>query len=233
MCGRFSLRVELEELMAYYGIAETNFDYVPRYNIAPGQLIPAIIDAPEGRRLGGLKWGLVPAWAKDPRIGGRLINARADTVAEKPSFARPFRTRRCIVPADGFYEWRRTDKQPFRIARKDGGLLSLAALYDIWTSPDGTKLATVTLITTEPNEVMAALHDRMPAILPEHRIGDWLDRNATDPEALLPMLEPYPAEAMHAYPVNPLVGNVKNDVPACLEPYEPPGGAPPEQLHLF
>lgn len=234
MCGRFSLRVEMEELLACYGIAATAFDYAPRYNIAPGQLIAAIIDAPVGRRLGGLKWGLVPEWARDAKIGNRMINARADTVAKKPAFRKPFRTKRCIVPADGFYEWRQTDKQPFRIVRKDGGLLSLAGLYDIWVSPSGEKLATVTIITTEPNDLMAALHDRMPVILPENRVDDWLDRDNTDPRDLMPMLRPYPAEQMHAYPVNPMVGNVKNDVPACIEPYEPPPGEePPEQLSLF
>mgnify|MGYP001221404532 FL=1 len=236
MCGRFSLRVELAELLEYYGIAETNFDYVPRYNIAPGQTIPAIIDAPAGRRLGGMRWGLVPEWARDDKIGYKMINARADGVSDKPAFAKPFRTKRCIVPTDGFYEWRKTDKQPFRITLKDGGLLSLAALYDVWVSPDGAKLATVTIITTEANELMAPLHDRMPVILPRDRVGAWLDRSNTDPRALLPMLEPYDPEAMHAYPVNPLVGNAKNDVPACLEPYVPPGGREttgPEQLNLF
>jgi len=234
VCGRFSLRVELKELMEYYGIAETNFDHVPRYNIAPGQIIPAVIGAPDGRRLGGLKWGLVPEWVRDPQIGSKMINARAETVAEKPAFARPFRTKRCIVPADGFFEWRRTDKQPFRIAPKDGGLLSLAALYDVWTAPDGGRLATVTIVTTAANEQMASLHDRMPVILSRERTAVWLDRTVTDPRELLPLLAPCPAGELHIYPVSPLVNSVKNDVPACIEPYDPPaknGG--PEQLNLF
>lgn len=234
MCGRFSLRVELAELLAYYGIAETNFDYAPRYNIAPGQIIPAVIDAPGGRRLGGLKWGLVPAWARDAQTGYRMINARAETLAEKPAFAKLFRTRRCIVPADGFFEWRRPDRQPFRITLKDGGLLSLAALYDVWTAPDGGRLATVAIVTTAANGLMAPLHDRMPVILPRDRMDVWLDRRITDPEALRPLLEPYPAEAMRAYPVSPLVNNANNDVPACLEPHEPPvKKLDPEQLELF
>lgn len=234
MCGRFSLRVEMAELMEYYGITEAAFEMVPRYNIAPGQQIPAIIDAPGGRRLGGLKWGLVPEWAKDEKIGYMMINARADTLAEKPAFRKPLRSKRCIVPADGFYEWRKSDKQPFRIVMKDGGLLSLAALYDTWISPGGERISTCTIITTTPNEVMAPLHDRMPVILPRNRVDDWLNRDNTDPRDLLPLLEPYPAGEMTAYPVAPLVGNVKNDVPACIEPYElPVKEEPPEQLNLF
>lgn len=234
MCGRFSLRVELAELLAYYDIMDTAFDHVPRYNIAPGQHIPAIIAGSDGRRLGGLKWGLVPEWAGDAKIGNRMINARAETIADKPAFRKPFRTKRCIVPADGFYEWRKADKQPFRIVRRDERLMSMAALYDVWVSPTGEKLATVTIVTTTPNPLMAALHDRMPVILPEDRVDTWLDRNIREPDELLPLLEPYPADEMRAYPVNPLVGNVKNDVPACLDTWEPPGGDDrPEQLQLF
>lgn len=234
MCGRFSLRVELAELLAYYDIMDTAFDYVPRYNIAPGQHIPAIIAGPDGRRLGGLKWGLVPEWSRDARIGNKMINARAETIAEKPAFRKPFRTKRCIVPADGFYEWRKADKQPHRIVHRDESLLSMAALYDVWVSPTGEKLATVTIVTTEPNPLMAALHDRMPVILPRDRVDTWLDRDVREPEELLPLLEPYPADDMRAYPVDPLVGNVKNDVPACLDPYEPPAADDqPEQLQLF
>lgn len=234
VCGRFSLRVEMQELMHYFGLIPTDFVYPPRYNIAPGQMIPAVIASREGRKLGPLRWGLVPRWAKNDKIGYMMINARADSLPVKPAFAKPLVSKRCVIPADGFYEWRKQDKQPFRITMRDQSLFSLAALYDTWIMPNGEKLGTCTIITTEPNELMSRIHERMPAILPPEHMDIWLNPRVADPAELLPLLRPYDAERMTAYPVSPIVGNVKNDVPACIEPYSPDdGGETAVQLELF
>lgn len=218
MCGRFSLRVEMEELLAFYGLTESAFPYTKRYNIAPGQMITAVIDAGGQRRIGPLRWGLVPSWANDEKIGFKMINAKAETVAEKPAFRLPFARKRCVVPADGFYEWRKEDKQPYRFTMKDGSLFSLAALYDTWMSPGGTKLHSCTILTTQPNGLTRMIHDRMPVILAEEQTNIWLDRSITDMGLLQPLLVPYPDDEMVSYPVSPIVGNVKNDIPSCLEP---------------
>lgn len=241
MCGRFSLRVEMEELLSYYGLLETDYPYVPRFNIAPGQYIPALIEASGGRKLGPLRWGLVPSWSKAgtdkeaETIGFMMINARAESLTAKPSFRKPFASKRCVIPADGFYEWRKADKQPFRITMKDGSLFSLAALYDTWISPAGEKLNTCTVITTQPNELMGRIHERMPAIIPRDRLDLWLDKRTTAADELFPLLAPFPSKAMTAYPVSPIVGSAKNDVPACIEPYEIPkkDGDSSVQLELF
>lgn len=234
MCGRFSLRVEMDELMGYFGLFPSDFDYMPRYNIAPGQMIPAVIEAKGVRKLGPLRWGLVPSWAKDEKIGYMMINARAETLTEKPSFKRPLASKRCIIPADGFYEWRKADKQPFRITMADQSLFAMAALYDTWISPTGEKLSTCTIITTEPNALMEPIHDRMPAILTPEQLDIWLNKDISDPAALLPLLQPFAPELMYAYTVSPIVGNVKNDVPECLDPYTPEiDGDSPVQMELF
>jgi len=208
----------MEELLTYYGLIQSSYAYTPRFNIAPGQAITALIDSGEERRLGPLRWGLVPAWASDERIGNKMINARAETVSEKPAFRQSFSRRRCIIPADGYYDWRKDTKQPYRITMKDQSLISFAALYDTWVSPEGNKLHSCTIITTESNELLSTIHDRMPAILPREHHHTWLDRATTDHTDLLPLLMPLPNDLMTAYPVSAMVGNVKNDVPACIEP---------------
>ena len=232
MCGRFSLRVELEELIAFYDLAQVEFPYTPRYNIAPGQRIPAVIEASTGRRLGPLRWGLVPSWSKDDKAGQRMMNARADSLHTKPSFKHLFTTKRCVIPADGFYEWRKADKQPFRITLADDSLFSLAALYDTWVSPNGERISTCTVITTEPNSLMGAIHERMPVIVPKERLSEWLDKE-TQPTKLQSLLTPLPAELMRAYPVSPVVGNVRNDVPECIAPYTPPEVSAVDQIEFF
>jgi putative SOS response-associated peptidase YedK len=213
----------MKELLAYFGLIELGFAYSPRYNIAPGQDIPAVI-ARHGRlRTGTLRWGLVPAWAKDASIGYKLVNARAETAAEKPSFRNSFLRKRCVIPADGFYEWRKLPdggKQPMRIRLKDSPLFVMAGLYDTWVRPDGSKLHTCTILTTEPNELMATIHNRMPVILDRAQIMDWLDPEVSDIGRLLAMLRPYPSERMIAYAVKTTVNNVKNDSPECLLPAE-------------
>jgi putative SOS response-associated peptidase YedK len=220
MCGRFSLRVEMDELLSHYGLVQGSFTFVPRYNIAPGQWITALIGANDGRRLGPLKWGLVPSWATDERMGYKMMNARAETLTKKPAFRQSFSSRRCIIPADGYYEWKKETKQPYRITMKDESILSLAALYDSWVAPDGNKLHSCTIITTESNDMLSAIHDRMPVIVPQEHHNTWLDRGISDPTSLHPLLIPFPSDQLYAYEVSPIVGNVNNDVPECIQPYK-------------
>ncbi|WP_343049835.1 SOS response-associated peptidase [Paenibacillus phytohabitans] len=178
-----------------------------------------MIASDEGKRLGELRWGLVPFWAKDDKIGSRMINARAKTVAEKPAFKRLLKSKRCIIPADGFYEWKKdgTSKQPYRILMTDGSIFSFAGLYDTWEDPEGKKVSTCTIITTTPNSLMADIHDRMPVILRPEDEADWLGRDNDDVESLLKLLKPYDAAKMRAYKVPSAVGNVRNNSKELLE----------------
>ncbi|WP_126429951.1 SOS response-associated peptidase [Brevibacillus marinus] len=219
MCGRFTLISDPEKIMNRFQLQEIPFDLKPRYNIAPGQMVPAIISESGKRKIGQLKWGLVPSWAQDEKIGYKMINARAETLAAKPAFRNLLVRKRCIIPADGFYEWKAMDwgKQPMRIALKSGEPFGFAGLYDTWTAPDGRKLHTCTIITTQPNEVVAEIHDRMPVILRPEDEQIWLDRERFDPLLLRSLLAPYDFDEMRAYPVSPIVGNPKNDVPECIE----------------
>lgn len=218
MCGRFTLVADPEKVMNRFQLQEIPFDLKPRYNIAPGQPIPVILDDSGRRRIGPLRWGLVPAWASDEKIGYKMINARAETLLEKPAFRRLFERKRCIIPADGFYEWKQMDrgKQPMRITMKNGEPFAFAGLFDTWTRPDGERLHTCTIITTRPNQVVADIHDRMPVILRPEDEDLWLDREKYDPDLLQSLLVPYDAGQMRAYPVPTLVGSPKNDVPACI-----------------
>lgn len=226
MCGRYTIVVSIEELMLRYLIdLPINGYHAPRYNVAPMQQVLAVVNDGEKNRLGELRWGLVPSWASDDKIGSKMINARAETLLEKPSFRTLVARRRALVPADGFYEWKQAGgkKQPMRITMKDGGIFSMAALYDTWTSPEGRRISTCTIITTTPNDLMADIHDRMPVIVRPEDEAFWLDRGNADTAGLTSLLRPFDAGAMRAYPVSPIVGNVKNDVPECIE----------EQMVLF
>lgn len=220
MCGRFTITLPLDELIVRYLIMENRLaKFAPNYNVAPMQFIPSIIEGKQGNRLGELRWGLVPSWAKEDKIGASMINARAESLPDKPAFRKLLTTRRCLIPADGFYEWqqRAGGKQPYRIVMKDGSPFAFAGLYDIWTDPQGNKLATCTIITTEPNSLMAEIHSRMPVILrPEHE-AEWLARDNTDTDSLLKLLQPYDAAKMRAYPVSSAVGNVRNNTKELLE----------------
>ncbi|WP_139492904.1 SOS response-associated peptidase [Brevibacillus dissolubilis] len=218
MCGRFTLVTEPDKLMERFMLEQIGFELRPRYNIAPGQLVLAIIGNQGERRIGQLKWGLVPFWAKDEKIGYKMINAKSETIREKPAFKRLFTRKRCIIPADGFYEWKQTGdgKQPMRIMLTDGGLFSMAALYDTWENPDGQQLHTCTVITTKPNDIVADIHDRMPVILRPEDEAIWLDRENADEDLLQSLLVPYESSKMKAYPVSTMVGNVRNDVPECI-----------------
>jgi putative SOS response-associated peptidase YedK len=220
MCGRFTITVTLEELIAHYLIDDSKLATLkPNYNVAPMHNVPAVIASDEGKRLGELRWGLVPFWAKDDKIGSKMINARAETVSEKPAFKRLLKSKRCIIPADGFYEWKKdgTSKQPYRILMSDGSLFSFAGLYDTWEDPEGKKLSTCTIITTTPNSLMEDIHDRMPVILRPEDEADWLGRDNDDVESLLKLLKPYDAAKMRAYKVPSAVGNVRNNSKELLE----------------
>ncbi|WP_040949936.1 SOS response-associated peptidase [Gorillibacterium massiliense] len=224
MCGRYTIIVSLEELIVRFQIDEWNAaHYKPRYNLAPGQAVYAVVEDHEGKhRLGELKWGLVPSWSKDEKSGFKMINARAETADIKPAFKMLLERKRCLIPADGYYEWKKTEngaKQPYRFRLKSGKLFAMAGLYDSWISPEGSRLSTCTILTTVPNRLTGEVHDRMPVILkPEHE-GLWLNREIRSAEPLKPLFAPYPEDEMETYPVDPRVGNVATEGPACIELY--------------
>ncbi|TVY11567.1 SOS response-associated peptidase [Paenibacillus cremeus] len=223
MCGRYTITAEWEELMLRFLLDIRPGKYQPRYNAAPGQWIPAIIGADHaeaGRRMGELRWGLVPSWSKDDKSAFRMINARSETVAEKPAFRSLLARKRCIVPADGFYEWKVSGKtkQPMRFRMKDRSLFGMAALYDTWQTPDGSKLHTCTILTTSANTLVSPIHERMPVILNGEAERLWLNRRIQEEKEFLPLLSPYPAEAMEFYAVDPKVGRVQYDEADCIEP---------------
>ncbi|GAB4263637.1 MAG: SOS response-associated peptidase [Candidatus Promineifilaceae bacterium] len=224
MCGRFALFESGEKIAEAFGLnaADTavlaNHPLEPRYNIAPTQPVLAVRLSKEGRReLAVMQWGLVPAWSKDPQIGARMINARAETVAEKPSFRTAFKRRRCIIPASGFYEWQKTagGKQPVFIHAADKSPLGLAGLWEIWQGGDGSYLESCTIITTSPNTLMRPIHNRMPVILEPEDYATWL-RPDPDPMTGLHLLRPFPAEKMAAYPVSTYVNSPHNEGEACI-----------------
>jgi putative SOS response-associated peptidase YedK len=226
MCGRFALVTPGEEIAETFGLTEVP-ELVARYNIAPTQPVVAVRVAPQSkldnqrRELTLLHWGLIPSWAKDPSISARLINARAETAAEKPSFRSALKYRRCLVPADGFYEWQKVDgkKQPYFIRLRDDGPFAIAGLWEHWQSPDGSEIESVTLLTTAANDAVRPLHDRMPVIIAPADYGLWLDTAVQKAEGVQHLLRPFDATAMLAYPVNPLVNNARNDTAVCLQPF--------------
>jgi putative SOS response-associated peptidase YedK len=221
VCGRYTLAYEdFSFMLEYYGLTPTTeFSYSPRYNIAPGQAVPAVVHDGQHKRIGLLRWGLVPAWAESQNIGFKTINARAETLTQRPTFRKLVERKRCLLPADGFYEWKKTDgrKQPMRIVLKSRSLFSFAGLYDTWISPAGEKLSTCTIITVKPNDLMASIHNRMPAILRREDEDAWVDRSVRNSGDITNLLSPYAAEEMTAYPVQALVGNVHNDGPECIQ----------------
>jgi putative SOS response-associated peptidase YedK len=220
MCGRYSLAAHPEDLRAEFGIAALPEGYAPRYNIAPSQQVLALVGADGSSRCVRLQWGLVPSWADDAALGRRMINARAETVASKPAFRSSFRRQRCVVLADGFYEWQRmgTAKVPMRMRRSDGRLLALAGLWARRERAGEEALETCAIITTAANNFMASIHDRMPAILEDHSAAArWLDDDAT-PDELGALLRPAAEDLLDAYAVSPLVNSPRNDVPACIVP---------------
>ncbi len=222
MCGRFSQTQSAATLAEVFALAQVP-DLPPRYNFAPTQAVPAVLQTdPSLRQFKTLRWGLIPAWAKDIAIGARLINARAETVAEKPSFRSAFAQRRCLVLADGFYEWQRLErqKQPYYFRLSDGGPFAFAGLWERWHSPSGEVLESCTILTTEPNDLLRPIHNRMPVILQPDDYDLWLDPHLRQPERLLSLLHPYSPEAMTAYPVSTRVNNPANDSLECIERVE-------------
>lgn len=225
MCGRFALGLALEDLMAAFPGFEFPEMVAARYNIAPTQPVLAVPNTAE-RRVSFFQWGLVPSWATDPALGSRMINARAETAAEKPSFKAAYRRRRCLILADGFYEWRKEPggkaKTPFYIHMADGRPFTFAGLWEVGRlddarCPDDAGLRTCTILTCEPNELVGALHNRMPVILPSSAYDRWLDPAEQSPDALADLLRPYPAAEMAAYPVSHWVNAPQHDDPRCIE----------------
>jgi putative SOS response-associated peptidase YedK len=222
MCGRFTLTTDIEQLEERFSFHAANLSFTPRYNIAPSQAVFAVIGDEKGSCGGLLRWGLIPSWAKDAAIGNRMINARAETVAEKPSFRRALQQRRCLILADGFYEWRKEGKKktPLFITLASREPFAFAGLWETWRPPDGEAILSCTIITTTPNALMESIHNRMPVILAREAETTWLDQKITEPEKLLPLLAPYSETLMDAYEVAPTVNSPKNDSPACIAPVQ-------------
>ncbi len=222
MCGRYTLRTPSDLLVAIFGL-EAAPTLVPRWNIAPTQKVPVVRAETGARGLEFVSWGLVPKWAKDTSIAGRLINARSETVAVKPSFREALRKRRCLVPADGFYEWKAAGKSklPFHFSMKDESPFAMAGLWERWVGPDGGVLESCALVTTQANERVRPVHDRMPAILSPEDFATWLDPQVTEASRLTPMLVPFEADRMKATAVERNVNNARFEGPDCLTPAKP------------
>jgi putative SOS response-associated peptidase YedK len=219
MCGRYTL-ILLHDLKTIFPwITEPEVEPPPRYNIAPTQPILAARNEPKPK-FEPLHWGLIPPWAKEPSVGSWLINARAETLAEKPTFRDAFRHRRCLIPADGFYEWRKNpdgSKSPVYVRMKDHKPFAFAGLWEEWRPKVGAPIRSCTIITTEPNELMQPIHDRMPAIVPKDKQRRWLARGEAKPNELADCLRPYPTEKMEAVPVSRVVNNPRNETPDCIK----------------
>ncbi len=221
MCGRFTQTASPEVIAQQFALTDPPL-FTPRYNIAPSQPIAAIRIDPNTttRTLVMLRWGLIPSWAKDAKIGNQCINAKAETVAEKPSFRSAFKKQRCLIVATGFYEWqvRGRVKQPMWIGLRSQHPFAFAGLWEHWTPAEGQPLETCTIITTEPNDLIAPIHSRMPVILAPTAYDQWLNPTFQHTESLKVLLRPYPRDELMVYPVSILVNNPRHDVPQCLEP---------------
>lgn len=218
MCGRYELHTHPAAVALAFGLAHAPA-FGARYNIAPMQNVPIVrVNAAGERELVEVRWGFVPRWAKDPSIGARMINARAETVGERQAFRNAFQRHRCLLPADGFYEWHRgpAGKQPMRIARVDAQPFGMAGLYERWLSPEGEVLDTCAILTTQANTLLRPLHDRMPVIVPPEHYARWLDASADVSD----LFEPNDESALHAHPVSTRVNAVRNDDVALIEPVE-------------
>lgn len=223
MCGRFTLTSSPQRLRDHFHLAAAPDDLAARYNIAPSQPVLVIPNRAQ-RLLRPARWGLVPRWAKDASIGHRMINARAETLALRPAFRALLERQRCVVPADGFYEWRhagRGVRQPFYLRARDGEPMALAGLWDVWRAPDGEALASCTIITVPANGIVAPIHERMPAVLSAPGVDAWLDPAPAAAAALAPLLAPAPDERLIAIPVSPRVNTPEHDDAACIEPLPP------------
>jgi len=218
MCGRFVTDIPADVLEDVFSLPELP-RLEPRFNVAPSQLSAVVRNQGDHNRLDLLKWGLVPGWSKDPSIGSQMINARCETVTEKPAFRQAIKYRRCIIPVSGFYEWELAGehrKQPWLIRMADHSPLWLAGLWDSWKMPGGGQLETFCILTTSANKLVRPLHERMPVILTPNTFTLWLSHNMHDPEQLQPFYQPFPADEMIAHKVPDLVNNPRYDSPACI-----------------
>jgi putative SOS response-associated peptidase YedK len=223
MCGRFALtQTDEQTLVETFSLSGAVPELSPRYNIAPTQTVATVVRDPESGEyhLELMRWGLIPSWSKDPSVASKMINARGETVHEKPSFRTALRKRRCLIIADGFYEWQTSGstKQPMFITMQDQRLFGMAGLFEFWTEPQsGETVRTCTIVTTGANELMLQFHHRMPVIVPRDDYAAWLNPDYTDPVQVMPMIQPYPAEEMAYYPVSRRVNTVANDDPSLIE----------------
>jgi len=224
MCGRYRLSRRKQIIEEYFDASDWQDDWSPRFNIAPMQPVPVIRQHPKDsvRLISALRWGLIPNWARDASIASGTINAKSETVANKPAFRDPLRLRRCLIPADGFYEWKRTarSKQPFCFEVNHGELFAFAGIWDGWKNPDGQWIKTCSILTTTPNAVTATVHDRMPVILDPDSYDLWLDPGMQNIAAISKLLKPHDARLMRCYPVSSRLNHVTNDDADCSRPVE-------------
>ena len=222
MCGRYRLSRRKQIVEEYFETAPWDEDWDPRFNIAPTQHVPVVRQYPKEpiRHISMVKWGLIPAWAKDPSIASGTINAKSETAATKPAFRDPLKFRRCLIPADGFYEWKKAGgaKQPFCFEVNDGELFAFAGLWDGWKNPDGQWIRSCSILTTTPNAVTSPIHDRMPVILDPGSYDLWLDPGMNDVPAVSELLKPYDAKSMRCYPVSSRLNQVSSDDEECCRP---------------
>lgn len=218
MCGRYTLATGLDELIEVFDVPDAAFPHEPRYNIAPTQQAPVVARDRRGRRMGLMRWGLIPFWAEDPAIGNRQINARSESAARKPAFREAFRRRRCLVPADGFYEWARSEgpKRPYWIHPGHGGLMAFAGLWDRWRNAQGTPIHSFTILTRPANDRVRSIHDRMPVIVPPSTWERWLDRDL-DTSGAVRLLDGMEAPDLVAREVSTWVNKPEHDDPSCVE----------------
>ena len=223
MCARFTITAPAQQIVELFDL-DLLVDLVPRYNVAPTQQVLAVrLDAENKKEYARLRWGLVPSWADDLKIGQRLINARSETVGEKPAFRDAIRKRRCLIAADGFYEWKgeKKNKQPYFIHRPGREPFAFAGIWERWHDPDGKLIETCSILTTDANEKMRPLHDRMPVILPKDQHARWLDPAIKQAGDLKELLQPLSDDALQMYPVTTRVGNPRFEDPSCVEPIDP------------
>ena len=221
MCGRFTLHHTTRETLERFSVDQSIVDLEPRYNIAPSQAVAVVLQRQQ-RTLEAFKWGLIPFWARDPKIGNRMINARSETVAQKTAYKTPLKYRRCLIPSSGFYEWNKQGdvRVPIYIYLKDARPLALAGLWEEWHAPSGETLQSCTIITTRANHFMSSIHHRMPVVFTPKQEEIWLDPSVQNPNQLLLLLQPYPDRDMTAHPVSRQMNVPAFDEPSCIEPLE-------------
>lgn len=224
MCYRFVRESKLVDIAREFGISEIDSEFKPSYNVAPTQTIPAVIHD-STRRIALFRWGLIPPWAKDISIGNKMLNARAETVTVKPSFRLAFKKRRCLIPASGYYEWRKENdkKIPVYIHLKTQSVFGMAGMWEQWHSPEGDSISSCTILTIASNERLKPIHERMPVIIPKNKTDFWLDQSMKDENQLVQLLKPYDHEQMNAYDVATVINSPRNDSPDNIQPAEQTG----------